>query len=234
MNMKKIVAAAVASVMAVSSMAIAASAAVFTATASNGVVSDKYLVEFDGFTEDQIKSITKIEAEVSSDTNYFKGIIGFNNATTGNWDQGDEIEIGDGASDEFNISGKFVREFEAGTIAAVGEDGSVAPYVEIQFWWVNGVEYEGTKITKDGTVNIDSVKFYNAAGEEVVAGGAADPAPETSADETEAPADTSAEGSNPSGGDGKDPANTGIEGVAVVAGLAVLATGAIVVAKKRK
>ena len=48
------------------------------------------------------------------------------------------------------------------------------------------------------------------------------------ADETTAA--TPAPGAN----DGKDPANTGIEGVAVVAGLAVLATGAIVISKKRK
>ncbi len=45
-----------------------------------------------------------------------------------------------------------------------------------------------------------------------------------------APADPTPDGA----GDGKEPANTGVEGVAVVAGLAVLATGAVVIAKKRK
>ncbi len=57
---------------------------------------------------------------------------------------------------------------------------------------------------------------------------AAAPADPTPADPT--PADPTPDGA----GDGKEPANTGIEGVAVVAGLAVLAAGALVVAKKRK
>ena len=55
---------------------------------------------------------------------------------------------------------------------------------------------------------------------------AADPEPEAPADpEPEAPA-------NP-GDSSKPNAGTGVEGVALVAGIAVLATGAIVVAKKR-
>ena len=57
-------------------------------------------------------------------------------------------------------------------------------------------------------------------------GGEANNGDTTTEDNTQTP---------PSGAnDGKDPANTGIEGVAVVAGLAVLATGAIVISKKRK
>ncbi|MDE6725658.1 MAG: hypothetical protein K2J79_08635 [Ruminiclostridium sp.] len=53
-------------------------------------------------------------------------------------------------------------------------------------------------------------------------------------DDTAAPDNTPAPGANDGAGDGKPATNTGIEGVAVVAGLAVLATGAIVIAKKRK
>lgn len=45
------------------------------------------------------------------------------------------------------------------------------------------------------------------------------------------PADTTA----PTAGDSTKPnTNTGVEGVAAVAGVALLATGAVVVAKKRK
>ena len=54
------------------------------------------------------------------------------------------------------------------------------------------------------------------------------------AEETTAADNTPAPGANDGTGDGKDPAHTGIDGVAVVAGLAVLATGAIVFSKKRK
>ena len=61
-------------------------------------------------------------------------------------------------------------------------------------------------------------------------------APETEAPETEAPeTDAAPETQAPVTGDStnKPNTNTGVEGIALVAGIAVLATGAIVVAKKR-
>ncbi|MBD5081417.1 MAG: hypothetical protein HDT44_06590 [Ruminococcaceae bacterium] len=229
MNMKKIVAAAVASVMAVSSMAIAASAEALMTKEGNEESAVKYEIDFSGLTDDQIKSIVKIEADVSVDTNSVSGCIGYNKLEAG-W----TFENMETSDDEGPVSGTWTLEIAAGDLAAIGEDGSVSPYAEVQFWWVNPHYDEDGKEGDSGVATLEAVRLLDASGNEVVAGGAADPAPETSADETEAPADTSAEGSNPSGGDGKDPANTGIEGVAVVAGLAVLATGAIVVAKKRK
>ena len=86
---------------------------------------------------------------------------------------------------------------------------------------------------------------FDPLGNETVyktAGGAADPEPEAPTDpepeaptdpEPEAPADPEPEAPANPGDSSKPNAGTGVEGVALVAGIAVLATGAIVVAKKR-
>ena len=64
---------------------------------------------------------------------------------------------------------------------------------------------------------------------------AADPEPEAPADpEPEAPADPEPEAPANPGDSSKPNAGTGVEGIALVAGIAVLATGAVVVSKKRK
>ncbi len=60
-------------------------------------------------------------------------------------------------------------------------------------------------------------------------------APATDAPATEAPATDAPATDAPTTGDSTKPStNTGVEGIAVVAGVAVLAAGAVVVAKKRK
>ena len=67
----------------------------------------------------------------------------------------------------------------------------------------------------------------------VVDGGNSDPA--TDAPATDAPATDAPATDAPTTGDSTKPStNTGVESVAVVAGVAVLATGAVIVAKKRK
>ncbi|MCH5324877.1 MAG: hypothetical protein J1E39_06635 [Eubacterium sp.] len=59
--------------------------------------------------------------------------------------------------------------------------------------------------------------------------------PETEAPETDAPATDAPETEAPTTGDSSKPsAGTGVEGIAVAAGVAVIAAGAAVVAKKRK
>ena len=60
-------------------------------------------------------------------------------------------------------------------------------------------------------------------------------APATDAPATDAPATDAPATDAPTTGDSTKPStNTGVESVAVVAGVAVLATGAVIVAKKRK
>ena len=68
-------------------------------------------------------------------------------------------------------------------------------------------------------------------------GGASDPADTQAPDDTKAPDDSQApatEAPATTGDSTKPNTNTGVESVAVVAGIAVLATGAVIVAKKRK
>ena len=79
MNIKKILAAATASVLTVSAMAVVASADVLlTQEAQGGGKIQNYVIDFSSLTEDQLKSITKLEAKVSSNGNRFEGIIGRN------------------------------------------------------------------------------------------------------------------------------------------------------------
>lgn len=241
MNMKKILAAATASVLTVGVMSVVASAdMLMQETANKGSYSGKYAIDFSGLTEDQIKSIDKIEAYFGADTNYFKGIIGYNSlkkATDAGdikkgWDGGSEIEVGD-ANGEMGAVGKFVREIPAGDLAAVDEEGKVAPFAEVQLWWVNGTEYEGTNITKDGTVALKAVKLY--AGDKVVAtfGDEKQEGPEKNAAGDKTDDNTQTPGSSDKD-DTKDPVPTGVGGVAAVLGVAVVAAGAMIVAKKRK
>ena len=86
--------------------------------------------------------------------------------------------------------------------------------------------------SKDAPLNTSDIFFndslnvtFTITGIDAITGGNIKPAP------TPAPADTTA----PTTGDSTKPnTNTGVEGVAAVAGVALLAAGAVVVAKKRK
>ncbi|MCM1300085.1 MAG: NPXTG-anchored protein [[Eubacterium] siraeum] len=222
MNMKKIIASAVAAVMTVGTMAVAASADALLSKTGNSSSAEKYVISFEGLTEDQVKSIVKIEASINVTSDYANGSVGYNDAEAG-W-KGDQSEASaSGAS-------TWTAEFAEGALCATDDDGNLAPYSEVQFWWVND-NADGT----EGTISLESVKLLDASGNEVTAGAAA-PAAENAAEApaaTEAPAAENAAAANTAPAD-KGNADTGVEGVAVVAALAVLAGGAVVVAKKRK
>ena len=89
--------------------------------------------------------------------------------------------------------------------------------------------------SKDAPFNTSDIFFneslnvtFTITGIDAITGGSIKPAPSTT---TAAPADTT----KPTTGDSTKPnTNTGVEGVAAVAGVALLAAGAVVVAKKRK
>lgn len=260
MKMRKILAALSASVVAVSALSIVASADVVKTEKASGGKIDNTVIDFSGLTEDQLKSATKLEAVVSGNGNYFKGVIGMNNAIEAKWVSSDENEVGD-AEGANGISGTFTIEFEAGALAAVDDDGNIAPYAEVQFWWIQpAYDADGNEFDQQ-TVCVKAIKAY--AGDEVImtlgdesaAGPEATPlvAPEPEGDDssTEDPATSDPATSDPATSDpatsapaednsgangeqGKDPIPTGIEGVAAVLGVAVVAAGAMVVAKKRK
>ena len=91
--------------------------------------------------------------------------------------------------------------------------------------------------SKDAPLNTSDIFFndslnvtFTITGIDAITGGNIKPAPTPAPDDTKAP-DTQA----PTTGDSTKPnTNTGVEGVAAVAGVALLAAGAVVVAKKRK
>ena len=105
---------------------------------------------------------------------------------------------------ELSGSGSFTRTFTAGDLVAKDDDGNLAPVVQVQFWWVNPVPEEEPDDTSSDETPSDET-----------------PSNETPSDTT--PDDTS-----------KPNTDTGVAGVATVLGVAVLAAGAMVVAKKRK
>ena len=216
MNMKKIMAGIVASALAVSTMAVAANAALATKTGNDeGAVICS--VNFEGLTEEQINSITKIEAKVTATSDFMNGCIGYNAAGAG-WTA---VNQDLGGNDTAPCSGTWVAEFEAGALAATDDDGALAPFSEIQLWWVNPVYDEDGNEVEAGVGTVESITFYDASGNVV--------APAAAGGNPPAPGETAGPGADPN----KGTPDTGVEGVAVVAGLAIIAAGAVVVAKKR-
>lgn len=237
MKMKKIIAGAVASAMAVSAMAVAASAALLTKT-GNTESAALYDVSFEGLTEDQIKSITKIEAKVSVTSDMVNGCIGYNDAASGWTSANQELKADAGPTE-----GTWVLEVAAGSFAALDDTGAIAPFAQVQFWWVNPIYDEAGNEGDAGVATLESVTLYDASGNVVTAGsGDASGDNNTPATDNNTPAtdsNTTGTDNQPAGDTNqttpdKNSPDTGVEGVAVVAGLAIIAAGAVVVAKKRK
>ncbi len=111
------------------------------------------------------------------------------------------------------------------------EDGKKSGNTKVLFaniWNKDLESYAGAYPTK--SVEIEFTVSGLGSGEEETAAPADTEAPATEAPATEAPTTEA-----PTTGDSSKPStNTGVEGIAVVAGVAVLAAGAVVVAKKRK
>ena len=239
MNMKKIAAAALASVMAVSTMAIAASAEALSSKTGNKDSSINYVIDFADLTEDQVKSIVRIEADLSVTTTMVNGVIGFNKAGTWDGEAGKyEIKAEEGQT---SVKGTAKVEIAEGDLVSKDDEGNLAPHAEVQMWWVQP-QYDdaGTEIG-DGTAELTYVGLFDKDGNVVKEfGERAAIAPPATEPEGTAAEGTAAEGTTGAQGDVNKPStdkgqpNTGVEGVAVVAGLAVLATGAVVIAKKRK
>lgn len=111
------------------------------------------------------------------------------------------------------------------------EDGKKSGNTKVLFaniWNKDLESYAGAYPTK--SVEIEFTVSGLGSGEEETTAPADTEAPATEAPATEAPTTEA-----PTTGDSSKPStNTGVEGIAVVAGVAVLAAGAVVVAKKRK
>ncbi len=239
MNMKKILAGALASVMAVSSMAVFASA------------DDSYEYELAG----------QLDVSFNEDVGEWPagatGTAKIGDEVTITWDLGDTVKL---AGNYLGLKTKGVAwSTEEGAenpkftlVSLKADDRDVHVDTAKLFCGDNDSAAGNLKVTfmnewDENTKGKPAVNVADINGEEgfqkltLVYKIEAASAGTTSADATDAPEGTTAAGTQKPAGntDVKDPAkgdapNTGIEGVAVVAGLAVLAAGAIVVAKKRK
>ena len=138
--------------------------------------------------------------------------------------------------DSFKVDGKEIDAAKNAIAAYENPDHNyaepdfpAAKYLSLQFFNTYNSDDKGPMKADDYGQKVEVT--FTVSG---FKGGEANNGGDNNTDETTAPDNTPAPGANDNAGDGKDPANTGIEGVAVVAGLAVLATGAIVISKKRK
>ncbi len=248
MNMKKVLAGAVASVMAVSSMAIGTCAAAedeggFTKLEVVFKVNTPEVVEFEWELAGQLD--VSFNADIDEWPAGATGKAKSNEEVTAVWEFDDYVKL---ATNYFG--------FKTVGVAWSSEEGAVNPTMDIISFKVDGREIavDNDIFHKNHTDN-DSANgnlkavFYNAWDANISGNGSAidvedvnkgNPGGNTGSTEateaTEAPAtDATQAGTDaPTTTPDKNQPDTGVEGVAVVAGLAVLATGAIVIAKKRK
>ena len=213
MKLRRIFAALAACAIAATSVISASAADALMTKTGNTEDAVKYKVSFEGLTDDQIKSIAKIEANVSVNTDSVNGCIGYNSASAADpknpWTSV-KCEV---KSDTAPASGTFVVEFTAGDLAVLDADGKISPSVEVQFWWVNPFYDAEGKEGDPGTATLNSVTFYDASGKAVVP----------------------SSGDGKKDGDKKDNSNkpTGASAGLALAGLA-LAGVAVVATKKSK
>ncbi|MFR2154985.1 MAG: hypothetical protein ACLS48_10350 [[Eubacterium] siraeum] len=128
---------------------------------------------------------------------------------------------------------QLVNPITAGDVSSIEDIGCMQ--VGLQEWGNGIAAVTVTKLeVKDASGNV--LVSFDEKGVPTI-GGASTPADTTAPDDTKAPDDSQApatEAPATTGDSTKPNTNTGVESVAVVAGIAVLATGAVIVAKKRK
>ena len=236
MNFKKTLAAVAASAIAVGAMATAAFAdgvyggnweelatELGTAELQDATSADAWLDLFIG-DKSALKEVGKDKAIIVyvSDVNenaYFK-VAG--NDSSGNWKESAKINA--------KVTTLEAYDAEAGTITVPYSEWGVYTSFAIQggqgckFW---GIAFE------DDTATIDAIKTLMAGDSAAEDTTAEDteateaPADDANTDDTAAAGDTTEEGAS------KGNSDTGVEGVAAIAGLAIVAAGAVIVAKKR-
>lgn len=230
MNIKKIIAGVAASALAVSAMAVAASAA-GPITTSIGYAADDGNGNFQVFLSgdaiggdpynldpSQIASYDVTFSFEAGEEDWVGGACIIQYESGGWWTQ-----IGDYGTDDGRTWGNLKS---GDTFNVVLPDAIPADEPSVILTFQN---------YSDGiAVNIDKIVLKDASGNAILTlpAEAAAPAATEAATEAQAPA----EAGNTSAGAAADKnnADTGVEGVAAIAGIAIVAAGAVVVAKKRK
>ena len=255
MNMKKIMAGVVAATLAVGTMAVAASAVEYESTYTHQVTADKININDDGTFYSQLQVGHVAEVTVTATYTTADGATGY--ALIGpNWGEPTEEANAVTLTGAWNGAGfglpEDVVEAAAGDFSTVTLDFTVE---------VTDINADVQKQSDDwGEEAIADIQILKIGGSSAYAGGkgtigiaevagSADEGGEAETNETNETSETNetdnttdnttdtttaATGNTATPTADKTNADTGVEGVAVVAGLAIVAAGAVVVAKKRK
>ncbi len=131
----------------------------------NDSSAEKYEVDLSSLTEEQLESVTQAVADVTVDSGYCNGTIGAN--LGGAWSSmNPQGEVsGDGET-----SGQFVWDID-GSLVSYDDDGNLAPYMEVQLWWVNPMYDEDGNEGDAGTATLTAVTLYDADGNVVLSVG---------------------------------------------------------------
>lgn len=219
MSIKRILAAAAASVVAVSAMAAVASADALlttTVTESSAPTGNIWEADLSAVDADILGKVETVVATITS-TAFVNGGIGGNTVSAGGWAQSAEQKNEAAATNDWKWEGVG---------GLVAEEGTL----QVQIWWQNANE-DGTA----STVTIDKVDLLDASGAVLYTfGSAAAPADSTPEESKTEESKTEESKTDDNTSTNANNVDTGVEGVAAVLGVAAVAAGAMIVAKKRK
>lgn len=224
MNMKRILAAAAASVVAVGAMAVVASAGTITSSLSNfaddgsGNYQVSFLKDGENIAGIDVTKIASFEVTFSWTSEEWVGGKIITQCDAESWK-----EIGEWSSAAEDEGKKPFAPVESGKAVKVNVENAFAADSTYVILTVQSYGAE---------VNIDSVKAFDASGNELTADGAAPE--ESKPEESESKPEESKTEDSKTDTETKPNVDTGVEGVAAVVGVAAVAAGALVVAKKRK
>lgn len=233
MIMKKVLAGAMASVMAVSAMAV------YTSAAENNVDPNNFFIDFSadgmwywGNTDDNVDAAKVPAVKLEGNGSYTATVDLGSDKAPNLTELCLHIYLADGDAlwDTLKVAIKSIK--VDGTELAITGTGTTEADANGLRTFICASWKSEVKIVDISTVgewsklevnfDVSGLDYDKPAANEPDSTPAPDPTP----DSTPAP--------TPDPGQGKPDTDTGIEGVAVVAGLAVLAAGAIVITKKRK
>ena len=231
MNMKKILASAAASIVAVSAMSVAASAAI-TASFDDGDIAFEeggiYKIDLqwiDGLEFTDVAGVNAVISFAEGEEVYIGGSVVFTSDAAG-WDQTNIDNAGD--ADVLVESGKAFKVTRAAS-PFVSDDS----YAMIAFQsWGEDYKIESVELLDASGAVLATLDSNGIAAAGASAGTPVDETPSDTTPDT-TPTDTTPDTTTPVD-TSKPNTDTGVEGVAAVLGVAVVAAGAMVVAKKRK
>ena len=215
MKMRSVLASIAACAIAVSAMALPASAELMTKE-GNTEQAKVYEIPTDGL---DLSKLDKVEAVVSCSTKLLNGCIGYNaedGSENGKWtsvDQKSEVADGEAVSATWTVDGL---------------EGKVKSGLQVQFWWVQPTYDEDGKENGNGVAKLESVKLLDKSGNELTKQQETTAA--TTASSTTTSTTTTSGGTTTTTAAGTKTGDAGV-GVAV-AGLSLAAIAAFVARKK--